>query len=83
MPDAYVQVATDGSGKRIDMELVSTLADGTIYRQRAAIVGDAADALLSIPILMAQQLAVLRQLAAMLDAETNSRISEDDFTNLT
>jgi len=46
--DSYVQVATDGAGKKVDMDQVATAGGDTIYRQRATLVGETGDILQSI-----------------------------------
>lgn len=76
-PDTYVQVATDGSGKKVDMGLVATSAGDTIYRQRAEIVGDVNAAIQELLDINKTQLAVLR---GILFALTNGDVTEDSFT---
>jgi hypothetical protein len=58
--DSYVQVAPDGSGKKIDMALTASAAGDTIYRQRAEIVGVNAEVLGELLELSRKQLACLR-----------------------
>jgi hypothetical protein len=77
--DDYVQVAPDSSGKLVDMELVTTAAGAAVRRQRAAIVGDTADALLEIRLLLRNLIAIESAILATLQAETNSQIGPDDF----
>jgi hypothetical protein len=79
--DSYVQVAPDSTGKLVDMEVVGTAA-GLVYRQRAVMVGDPADALQQLLTLNQQQLAVLRAILATLSGTSNSPVAEEDFTNL-
>lgn len=74
--DAYVQVAPDSTGKQVDMSQVSTAAGATIYRQRAEITGDVADAILAMNATMKLQLAVLR---GILFALTNGDVTEETF----
>lgn len=78
MADAYVQVATDGAGKQVDMSTVRTLAGDTIYRQRAELVGDPAAAILALGDKLDLHTALLR---AILFALTNGDLTEDSFTN--
>lgn len=85
--DTFVQVAPDSSGKRVDMGLVDTGAvDSTgtvqrVYRQRAEITGDVADALLAVNQTLKQILAVDRAILAVLSSVSNSPVSEEDFSN--
>lgn len=74
--DSYVQVATDGSGKKIDMAQVVTAAGDPVYRQRAEITGDVADAILAMNATMRLQLAVMR---GILFALTNGDVTEETF----
>jgi len=79
MSDAQLQVAPDGAGKTIDMELTSTAAGSAIYRQRALLVGDSGTALLELLACNQQQLAVLRAILAVLQGTSNVMVSEEDY----
>lgn len=75
--DAYVQVATDGSGKQIDMDQVSTAAGATLYRQRAVMVGIPAQVLDEMLELQRRQLACMRALLSTLG--NAAAATEEDF----
>lgn len=74
--DSYVQVATDGSGKTVDMLLIQTPAGAAIYRQRAELVGDAAAAMLDVSDKLDTTNALLR---AILFALSSGDVTEDNF----
>ena len=79
MSDAQLQVAPDGAGKMVDMDLTSTAAGTAIYRQRAVLVGDTGNVLCELLANSRAQLAVLRAILETLQATSNVQISEDDF----
>jgi hypothetical protein len=76
--DDFVQVATDGTGKQIDMSLVPSAAttSGTVRRQRAEITDPVADAILQQAQIQRLMLANLR---GILQALTQGDQSEDNF----
>lgn len=78
--DAYVQVATDGSGKKVGMEQAADVFGNTIYLQRALLVGDPADAIAQILETDRQILTCLRALLRVMTETSNSRVQEEDFT---
>lgn len=80
--DAYVQVASDGSGKKISMDQATDAGSNVVYLQRALLVGDPADALASLVTISLQQLSLLRVIARILSETSNSRVSEDDFSQI-
>jgi len=69
MADAVVQVAPDSTGKKVDMELVSTAADPTVYRQRALLVGTPEDAISEIRLLLRQLISIELAILETLQAE--------------
>jgi len=74
--ETYVQVAPDSTGKKVEMEQ-GTQADGsTVYRQKAVLVGDPADAILAMRDELKIQTAVLR---GILFALTNGDVTEEMF----
>ncbi len=81
MSDAQLQVAPDGAGKMVDMDLTATAAGSAIYRQRAVLVGDTGNALCELLANSRAQLAVLRAILETLQATSNVQISEEDFPN--
>jgi hypothetical protein len=80
--DSYVQVAPDSSGKKVSMDQAIDAAGNTTYLQRALLIGAPADALDQILETQRQTLAVLRALLAITSAESNSRITAEDFSAL-
>ena len=81
--DAFIQVAPDSTGKLVDMGLVGTTAStGVIYRERAELVGDAADALSQLLDVSKKQLAVFRCLLAHQNCKNNTPFAEDDFLHI-
>jgi len=76
--DDFVQVAPDSTGKQVDMEQVVTGA-GTVRRQRAAIVGDTADALLEIRMLLRQLISIQLAILETVQSESNVNVSPEDF----
>jgi len=79
MSDAQLQVAPDGAGKMVDMDLTSTAAGSAIYRQRAVLVGDTGNALCQLVANSNAMLAVMRAILETLQATSNVQVSEDDF----
>lgn len=85
---SFMQVATDGSGKRVGMDLITggALSSGSyvdLYLQQAEIVGDVQEALHLIRQTLAQMLAVNRAMLAILQETSTASITEDDMTTQT
>jgi hypothetical protein len=78
--DDLVQLAADGTGKKVDMDKVSTAAGDTVYRQRAVMVGETFDLLQQLLLVNVQQLACLRAMLSILQADHPSALGELDFT---
>lgn len=74
--DGFLQVLPDGTGKQVDMGVVQTPAGPNMYRQRAELKGDAADAILELNSTMKKLLAVQR---AILFALSGEDVDENDF----
>ena len=83
MSDSFIRVAPDSTdtvlGKTVDMDLVSTAAGASIYRQRADLTGDSMEALEEISIHLKQHTALLRAILATLGASSTASIGEDMF----
>ena len=77
--DAFLQVALDGAGKRVDMDQVSTAANATVYRQRAVLVGETGDVLQQLLDVNLHQLACLRAILAIKRTDHVGAPGEDDF----
>jgi hypothetical protein len=67
--DGYTQVAPDSTGKKIDMDVVTTAAGATLYREKAILVGETGDVLQQILECNLQQLVLLRTLVEMVMAD--------------
>lgn len=80
--DAYVQVATDGSGKKVSMEQGVDANGNTVYFQRAVIVGDVNDSLAQLVAVNKLQLAATRAMLALLNSTANVAVLEEDFYNV-
>ena len=80
--DSYVQVATDGTGKKVEMQLDYDAGLNPIYLQKALLVGAPADALQNLLAMNMQQLAVLRAILSAITSISNSPVTEEDFTNI-
>ena len=78
--DGYTQVAPDSTGKKIDMDVVSTAAGTTLYREKAILVGETADILQSMFMVQLQQLACLRALLSISQSNNPNTLGEADFT---
>jgi hypothetical protein len=79
--DGFVQVAPDGGGKKIDMDLVSSAADPQIYRQKAVLVGDTGAILDELLRVSRLQLKVLRCLLALTQESNPMQITEEDISS--
>lgn len=79
--EAYVQLASDGSGKKVGMEQGVDAAGNVIYFQKALLIGDPADALAQLVEMNQQQLAVLRAILKVLTETSNARVQEEDFSS--
>lgn len=79
MTDSYVQVAVDGNGKKVDMDLVSTEAGPSIYRQKAVLAGITAVLLNKIVEQNMMMLALQRATLAVLNSMNNTDVSEENF----
>ncbi len=73
MSESYVQVAPEGTGKKIDNELVETTAGSLIYRQRVALAGDAAASVQNTAELLERILIELRVHTVLLAQLAGSR----------
>jgi hypothetical protein len=80
--DAYIGLAPDGPGKRVDMD--SWLApDGvTYYRQRAVLVGLTAEQLDELVGLNRAQLTVLRAILASINSSRGTTVEGDFDANI-
>ena len=78
MSDAYLQVAPDSTGKKVDMDQVSTAAGDTIYRQKAEMAGETFRLLESINKQLEIQTRILRVIFNVL-ASSNPEFSEADL----
>lgn len=67
--DGFTQVAPDSTGKKIDMDVVSTTAGTTLYREKAILVGETGDTLQA---LLTEQVEQTRILMAILQVLISS-----------
>lgn len=79
----YVQVAVDGAGKKIAMELGVDGYSNTVYKQKALLIDGPADALDQLLETDRKILACLRALLKIQQDSTNSRTTEEDYTSPT
>lgn len=84
--DAFVQVALDGSGKKMETALVrqqsadaTTGAPTEVHRQRAEIVGQAGDALDQLLAMNKMQVQLLQAILSNLNATSNVNPQPEDF----
>ena len=84
LSDTFVQVAQDGTGKKVDMELVQTSSGTPIYSQRARLVGDSQDFLQQLYLANLQHTAILRAILATLQGiKTTLQTPATDFPSPT
>lgn len=79
--EAFVQVATDGSGKKVSMDQGVDPYGNTIYRQNANLIGDAPDLLSQILAMDRQILGCLRAILRVMADTSNARTTEEDYSS--
>lgn len=79
--EVYVQLATDGSGKKVGMDLTTDVYGNAVYLQKALLVGEPAENLAQILDTERQILTVLRALLRVMTDTSNSRVTEEDFSS--
>jgi hypothetical protein len=83
--DSYVQVAADGSGKKMETGVIQTSVNDasagpqTVHRQRAELLGVNADYLEELARLTRLQTQLLQAILATLTATSNVAITAEDF----
>lgn len=84
--DGFIQVAPDGTGKKLGSELTESQAldnitgiPSDVHIQKAKIVGSVEDSLAAMKDIMELQLSVLQAILQQLNATSNFSISEEDF----
>jgi hypothetical protein len=83
MAEAFVRLADDSAvtGKRMATEQVLSSIGDLQHIQKATLVDNSGEALAQLVALNFAQLRVLRAILAITQANSSSRITEDDFNN--